>query len=101
MNLRVHIDRLVVDEALLGHMRPAALRTAVEDALRRELARSGTPERLAKLGHLDAVAPAKLTPARHPGEGLATRLAATVGASLGIGTSAANTARHQKGALPS
>jgi hypothetical protein len=98
MSLRVHIERLVVDEAVLGQLRPSALRTAVEDALRRELAKAGAPERLARLGRIDALAPAALAPARHGGDGLAARLAATVGASLGAGTS---TPRRAKGGTPS
>jgi hypothetical protein len=55
MSVHVHIDRLIIDPALLGGQSPRKAQHAIEQALRAQLATPGAATRLSGLGHLEAM----------------------------------------------
>ena len=85
MKIELHIERLVLDQALLGGERATAVCSTIEQELRRLLA---TPEALAALRGIGTVAtlpPASLPPSSHPHDRLGTRIATAVQRGLGAG----------------
>ena len=89
MSVHVHIDRLILDPALLGGLSPRKVQHAVEQALTVQLATSGAAASLSGLGHLDTVPSHALPDGPAP-------LGARVGAALShvLGTGAPKGANH-------
>ena len=94
MSIELHIERLVIDEALLGGERAAAVRMALERVLTHLLAQPGGADALRGLGAQAALPPATLPPATRAQPRLGPRIATAVQQSLGI-PSAARTGREQ------
>ncbi|MGB3838085.1 MAG: hypothetical protein ABS82_16665 [Rhodanobacter sp. SCN 67-45] len=88
MSIVLHIERLVIDEAALGGERGVDVRASLQRELTRWLAAPGAHEALANLGAVDGLPSLQLAPARQKSGPLAARIAAAVGAGLGIETSA-------------
>lgn len=80
----LHIERLVVDESLLGSERAVAVRQAVERELRQRLTDPGAPEALRSFGHVVALPPVGLPAVEHPRERLGSRVARAVQQGLGM-----------------
>lgn len=83
MSIELHIERLVIDESVLGGERAGNVRAAIERELAQRLMHPGAADSLRGMGVLDALAPAAL-PAAHPREQLGTRIAAAVQQGLGL-----------------
>jgi hypothetical protein len=84
MSIVLHIERLVLDEALVGSERPGAMRMAIEHELLRQLAQPATAERLRNLGAVDELPTVALPAARYPREHLGSRVAIAVRDGLGV-----------------
>jgi len=84
VSIELHIERLVIDEALLGGERAANVRAAIERELTRRLAAPGATAALRKLGALESLPPLPLIDTRHSRDRLGGRIAEAVGGSLGI-----------------
>ena len=82
MSIVLHIERLVLDEALLDSERAGAVRSAIERELKQRLAEPGMAETLRALGHVDAMPAVTLPAPRQNREGLAPRIATAVQHSL-------------------
>jgi hypothetical protein len=82
MSIELHIERLVIDEALLGGERASSVREAIERELTLRLAQPGVVDTLRGFG-----AVALLPPASHPHTRLGPRIAAAVQQGLGIALS--------------
>ena len=84
MTVRLHIDRVVVDEALLRGERRADVRAALEEALRERLAAPGAIDALRHLGAVPSL-PAQSLPVDTPSQrNLGARIAAGAGDALGL-----------------
>lgn len=86
MSIVLHVDRLVLDESLLGQEQPAAVRMAIERELRRQLTRPDATVRLRDIGTVAELPTTALPPARHSRERLGSRIATAVSHSLGVAT---------------
>lgn len=95
MSIELHIERLVIDEALLGGERAAGVRAAIERELAWRLAQRGAIDALRGLGAVATLPPATLPAAGHPHERLGVRIAAAVQHGLGI-TPAARVAGEEQ-----
>ncbi len=84
MSIELHIERLVIDAALLRGERADRMRATIERELAQGLGGAGVVERLRGLGMLDALPTTPLLPATHPAEQLGTRIAAAVQQGLGL-----------------
>jgi hypothetical protein len=84
MSIALHIERLVIDEALLGGECAGSVRAALEGELGRLLGQPGALDVLRSFGAVDALPPVILPPASHPHERLGTRVATAVQSGLGI-----------------
>ncbi|MGS1121462.1 hypothetical protein [Rhodanobacter sp. UC4436_H3] len=84
MNIELHIERLVLDEALLGGERAGNVRAALEGELARLLTRPGAVDALRGLGAVATLPAATLPAASHPHERLGVRIATAVQHGLGI-----------------
>jgi protein involved in polysaccharide export with SLBB domain len=84
MSIELHIERLVLDEALLGGERGTQVRDAIERELAGLLARPGTIGALRGIGAVAALPPATLQPASQPYDRLGARIAVAVEHGLGI-----------------
>lgn len=93
MSIVLHIERLVIDEALLGGERAGDVRAAIERELAQRLSHPDAVNSLRGLGMLNALPPATLPAATHPRERLGTRIAAAVQGGLGLPA-----AMHDRGA---
>lgn len=82
MSIVLHIERLVLDEALLDSERAGAVRSAIERELKQRLAQPGMAETLRALGHVEAMPAVALPAPRQSREGLAPRIATAVQHSL-------------------
>jgi hypothetical protein len=85
VSIRLHIERLVIDEALLGGERAAAVRTAIERELGRLLAVPDAAVALRGIGSIASLPPASLPLGRQPKDPLGTRVATAVNQALGVG----------------
>lgn len=83
MRIELHIERLVLDQALLGGERAAAVRTTIEQELRRRLATPAAFTALRGIGTVATLPPAWLAPSSHPHDRLGTRIASAVQRGLG------------------
>ncbi len=84
MSIELHIERLVLDEALLGGERAGSVRAAIERELTQLLAQPGAVDTLRGLGAVVALPPASLPAATSPHERLGPRIATAVQKGLGI-----------------
>lgn len=84
MRIELHIERLVLDEALLGGERAGAVRASVEHELRRLLIAPGAVAALRGIGTVATLPPASLRPASYPHDRLGPRIAMAVHGGLGI-----------------
>ena len=96
MSIELHIERLVIDEALLRGERADRVRAMIEQELTRGLGAVGVVERLRGIGTLDALPTTALLPATHQGEQLGTRIAAAAqrGLGLSVGMHGRSATRH-------
>lgn len=100
MRIELHIERLLLDGALLGGERAADVRAALQRELARQLAASGAFEALRGLGAVEALPPLPLPllPARHAYDRLGERIAAAVGQGLGVAATPSPSPRPASGA---
>lgn len=85
MSIVLHIERLVVDEALLGGERAATVPAAIERELGRLLVAPGAAVALRGIGSIASLPPAPLPLGRHPKDQLGTRIATAASQALGVG----------------
>jgi hypothetical protein len=84
VSIVLHIERLLIDEALLGGERAGSVRAALERELAQRLAQPGAVDMLRGLGAIAALPPAPLPLASTPHDRLGTRIATAVQHGLGI-----------------
>lgn len=85
MSIVLHIERLVLDEALLGSEHPGAVRAAVERELAQLLAQPGAVETLRRQeGAMNVLPSVTLPTARRSRHYLGPRIATAVQQGLGI-----------------
>lgn len=84
MRIALHIERLVVDAAVLGNERPAHVRAALEGELARLLAAPGAADTLRAVGAVDAISPTSLALTGPADASLGARVGARIGACLGL-----------------
>ncbi len=84
MSIVLHIERLVIDEAVLGGERAGSVRVALERELALRLAQPGAVDTLRGLGAIAALPPVTLPPASLPHDRLGMRIATAVQHGLGI-----------------
>jgi hypothetical protein len=84
MSIALHIERLVIDEAVLGGERAGHVRAAIERELAQRLAQPGAVDTLRGLGTIAALPPATLPPAGYAHDRLGMRIATAVQHGLGI-----------------
>jgi hypothetical protein len=93
VSIELHIERLVIDEAVLGGERADAVRAAIERELVRRLRLPGTADNLHHLGPVAALPSAALPAATLSPEPLGVRIASAVHQGLGFDTTV-----HDRGA---
>ncbi|KAA0068668.1 hypothetical protein [Rhodanobacter sp. T12-5] len=84
MSIVLHIERLVLDEALLGGERNGSVRDALKRELTQRLAQPGAVDALRRLGAVAALPPTTLPLATHPQQTLGSRIATAVQQGLGV-----------------
>jgi hypothetical protein len=85
MSIELRIERLVIDEALLGGERGSDVRAALQRELTHWLAAPGAREALVGRGTTNELPSLRLAPTRQGrGEPLGARIAAALGEGLGI-----------------
>ena len=84
MSIVLHIERLVIDEAMLSGERAGSVRAALEGELCRLLAKPSATAALSGLGAIAALPPGTLPPASAAHERLGPRIATAVKKGLGI-----------------
>lgn len=84
MSIELHIERLVLDEAVLGSENPRAVRIAIERELARRLAGVDAIGALRQIGYVASLPSVDLGAdgSAHPRLGL--RIAASIGQGLGL-----------------
>ena len=93
MSITLHIERLVLDEALaMG--RGAALRESLERELIRQLAAAGPNQAWQRIGAVSALPPAVCLPTDKHSDGLGSRVAAAVVKQLRTASSGGLAARR-------
>lgn len=85
MSIKLHIERLVIDEAVLGGERASSVRAAIERELTVRFSQAGAIDSLRRIGAVDYLPPAPLLAARRSRDPLGRRIAAAVGEGIGIG----------------
>ena len=95
MSILLHIERLVLDEALLGGERASSVRHALERELTKLLAQPGAIDTLRGLGAMAALPAAMLPAAMHPQQVLGPRIATAVQQSLGIPSTPRSTGKER------
>ena len=88
MSIVLHIERLVIDEALLGSERREALRAAIEHELTRWLMQPLAVDTLRGIGAVNALPSVTLPAKRSSYDRLGQRIAAAVQRGLGAGDAA-------------
>ncbi len=83
MRIELHIERLLLDQTLLGGERASAVREAIEGELGRLLATPDAASALHGIGHVASLLPLPLPPASHPHDRLGLRVAAAMHSGLG------------------
>jgi hypothetical protein len=85
MSIVLHIERLVVDQRLLGEERASAIRVEIERELSWRLRQPGAVDALRGMDTVAALPAGALPPAAYPREPLGSRVATAVQSSLGFG----------------
>lgn len=88
MSIVLHIERLVLDEAVLGRERPDKVRAELERELQRQLSAPGVAHALPGIGSVVSLPSCGLPDARHGRGGIGGRIAAAVGQGLGVESAA-------------
>ena len=88
MSIVLHIERLVLDEAVLDGARPAMVRKAIEHELAQRLAQPGALDALPGIGTAASLPSHGLPEANAARGSLGGRIAAAVAQGLGIGPAA-------------
>lgn len=96
MRIELHIERLLLDDALLGGERAAAVRSAIELELAGRLAGPEAQSALRAIGRVASLPPTALPQARHPKDPLGPRIATAVSRALGVGGTHSSQAHHQR-----
>ncbi len=94
MRIELHIERLLLDQALLGGERAGAVREAIERELGRLLATPDASSAMRNIGHVASLPPTPLPPASHPREQLGSRIARAVQSGFGESPISAPSARE-------
>jgi hypothetical protein len=84
MTIVLHIERVVIDEALLGSERAMTVGAAIEHELGRLLTAPGALVALRGLGSTASLAPTVLPAASHPRDPLGPRIASAAVRGLGV-----------------
>jgi hypothetical protein len=85
VSIQLHIERLVLDEALLGSDRAEAVRASIEHELARRLAQPGAIDALRGIGVEAGLPPVTLPPpTSRPGDHLGSRIATALQHGFGI-----------------
>lgn len=84
MSIVLHIERLVIDEALMQGKSPAALRATIESELARRLAQPGAVDALRGIGAVAALPSTELPVYARPQDGLGERVAEAVQQRMGV-----------------
>ncbi len=85
MSIVLHIERLVLDEAVLGGERASKVRTELERELERQLSSPGALHALPGIGSVVSLPSCGLPDASHVRSSIGGRIAAAVGQGLGVG----------------
>lgn len=88
MSIELHIERLVLDEALLGDERGEAVRAAIEYELTRRLVQPWAVDALRGIGAVNALPAVTLPAGRSSRDRLGQRIAAAVQRMLGASDAA-------------
>lgn len=101
MSIVLHIERLVLDEAVLGGERAGRVRAELERELKRQLSSPGATHVLPGIGTVVSLPSCALPGVAHVRDGIGARIAAAVGQGLGVapavhggGVSGVNGGRH-------
>jgi hypothetical protein len=84
MSIVLHIERLALDQTLLGDEHASAVRLAIERELSLRLQQPDAVDVLRSMGSLTALPAGALPAATYPHERLGSRIATAVQGSLGI-----------------
>jgi hypothetical protein len=84
MSIVLHIERLVLDEAVLGGERASKVRAELERELQRQLSSPGAAHVLPGIGSVASLSSCELPAAGQVRSGIGGRIAAAVGQSLGV-----------------
>lgn len=82
MSIELHIERLVIDEALLQGERPAAVLAAMESELVRLLGQPGATDALQRIGNVTGLPVVPIAPGSLAHGQLGMRLARSIGQSV-------------------
>jgi hypothetical protein len=88
MSIVLHIERLVLDEAVLGGERPDKVRAELERELQRQLSAPGVAHALPGIGSVVSLPACGLPDVKRGHGGLGGRIAAAVGQGLGVESAA-------------
>lgn len=97
MSIELHIERLVIEETVLGGERVVAVRRSFERELAQWLAQPGAIDTLRRIGSVTMLPAATLQAATRPGQRVGGRIAAAVGYCLGIDAQAGKGGRDAQG----
>jgi hypothetical protein len=95
MRIELQVERLVLDEALLGGERAMDVRQAIEQELARLLTSPGAFDTLRAIGSVASLPATTLPPAIHPHTRLGARIATAVQRGLGDGVTSTPAVRGQ------
>jgi hypothetical protein len=84
MSIVLHIERLVIDEALLEGQRPGTVRSVLERELTQRLAQPGAVDTLRGVGTVTSLPPMPLASAGRLCEPLGMRIAVALQRGLGV-----------------
>lgn len=96
MRIELHIEWLLLDDALLGGERATAVRSAIELELAGRLAGPDVESVLRGIGSVASLPPASLPPARRPTDRLGPRIATAISQALGVGGPLSSQAHRQR-----
>jgi len=85
VSIELHIERLVIDQALLGAEHPAALRTTVERELARQLGQPAVMDGLLRRGGANDALPWVALPGQRRPHDLGNRIATAAATGLHAG----------------
>jgi hypothetical protein len=97
MSIELRIDRLVIDEAVLGGERAGSVRAALERELAHTLSREGSIEALSRIGAVTHLPACGLPDVKLARGDLGGRIAAAVGEGLGVPRATRMTAGATRG----